>query len=242
MSANRTAWKPAPIARWASHVRGSWSSLIIAPRPTQLGRPAEVVEPVQVVRRVLAGELDVVEPPRMADHLDDRRPRRVEVRADRRSSLGEQLAEPVRAHRSALERQPDGLARRGRPFGGLQHRRRQRALAAADERVAALGDGADQVAQLRGVGLQPDRIVGVERIERRSARRSSPSRRPGSPSRTVPYESSSMIPFEPVIRSCIAEPRLGCGQLVGQPDLDHDPAVERVVAPSSSGRSGGMSV
>ena len=111
-SANRTAWKPAPTARWASHVRGSWSSLIIAPEPVQLGRPAEVVEPVQVVRRVLARELDVVVLAGMADDLDDRRPGRVDVRADRRPARPEQLAQPVRTHGPTATGGRSGRSRR----------------------------------------------------------------------------------------------------------------------------------
>ena len=66
--------------------------------PVELRRPAEVVEPMQVVRRVLARELDVVVLPGVADDLDDGRPRRVDVRADRRATGSQQLPKTVRTH------------------------------------------------------------------------------------------------------------------------------------------------
>ena len=74
MSAKSTVWNPAPIARSDSQTRGSWSSLIIELMPYSSRRSHPVLELVQVVRRVLAGELDVVEVAGVTHDLDDRRP------------------------------------------------------------------------------------------------------------------------------------------------------------------------
>ncbi len=220
------------MARWASHDRGSWSSLIIVPRPMQLGGPAEVVEAVQVVRGVLAGELDVVEVPGVA-----RRPRRSSARWSGGASRPTDARRAAAAEAVGTHRQPRrgaGIRRSrriagGRALGRLQHGRGGGALATADPRVAALVRWPPiRSRSCVGIRLEPDLDRRRRAGRTAAARRSSASRPAGLASRTVPYESSSMTPSEPVMSSCIADPSAGRRQLVGQPDLDQHAVVERV--------------
>ena len=70
----------------------------------ELRRAAEIVERMQVVRRVFARELDVVEDAGQADDLDERWPRVVEMRPERGTAGAQRLAERVRSHRWVLSR------------------------------------------------------------------------------------------------------------------------------------------
>ena len=62
--------------------------------------------------------------------------------------------------------QVDGLVVFGRPVGPLEHLHRLAALATAHERIAALGDGANQVLELCRVRAEPPRVDCVHRVKR----------------------------------------------------------------------------
>jgi hypothetical protein len=67
----------------------------------ELERAAHVVEVVHVERRVLGGELDVVVVAGLTDQLDERRPGRQDVGAQRGLAGGEALTESVATHGSS---------------------------------------------------------------------------------------------------------------------------------------------
>ena len=71
----------------------------------QVDRPPDVLQRVQVVRRVFGDELDVVEHPRMADQLHNRRPGDVQMRAQGRLPGVEQLSKTIAAHAGSLSSQ-----------------------------------------------------------------------------------------------------------------------------------------
>jgi hypothetical protein len=64
----------------------------------QVDRPPEVLEGVEIVRRVLGHELDVVEHLRVPDELDDGRPRDRQMGAESRRSRAQELPQPIGAH------------------------------------------------------------------------------------------------------------------------------------------------
>src|SRR4029077_11728202 len=69
-----------------------------AAQARELEGAAEIVEIVQVERRVLGGELDIVVLPGMADQLDQAGPRREDVRTHGRLAGVEFFAEQIAAH------------------------------------------------------------------------------------------------------------------------------------------------
>ena len=72
----------------------------------ELGGAGEIVEGVEIEGAVLGDELDVVVVTGVPDRLDDRRPGRVDVGAEGRFVLVEQLAELVRSDGSLSSIRP----------------------------------------------------------------------------------------------------------------------------------------
>ena len=186
----------------------------------QLGRPAEVVQPEQVVRRVLAGELDVV-----VRRRHGRRSRRPSATSSGGASPTE--GRPSRSSwRSCSGRTGHRAAEAGGPRPTLPTVPPPRAssVVRTPSRPLTNGSRPSRIAPTRSrswsrVGLEADRIVGVERIERRLLEHRLPAAA-GVASAHRPVR----VELEDALRSRDQElhrrPEAGRRQLVGQPDLD----------------------